>query len=103
MAIRFRPLRDTDLDDIFRWEGHAEATRMAAFTRQDPSDRQAFDAHYQRVRADPANTVLAIERDQQFVGTIGSFTVDDERELTYWIDPALWGRGIASQAVGLFL
>jgi RimJ/RimL family protein N-acetyltransferase len=103
MAIRLRPLRDADLDDVFRWEGHPEAIGMAAFTRPDPTDRAAFDAHHQRVRADPANTVLAIERDEEFVGTIGSFTIEDEREITYWIDPALWGRGIASEAVRLFL
>jgi RimJ/RimL family protein N-acetyltransferase len=103
MTIRLRPLRDTDLDDLFVWEGHPEAIGMAAFTRQDPTDRNAFDAHYQRVRADQANTVLAIESDEQFVGTIGSFTVGDEREITYWIDPARWGRGLASEAVGLFL
>ncbi len=27
-----------------------------------------------------------------FVGTIGSFTMDGEREVTYWIDPSGWGR-----------
>ena len=32
---------------------------------------------------------------------IGSFTVEGYRELTYWIDPAWWGR--ASLAVGIFL
>ena len=84
MRIRLRPLRDTDLDDHFRWESHPAATGMAAFTRQDPpTDRDAFDAHHQRVRADQANTLLAIEKDEQFVGTIGSFTVEDEREVTY--------------------
>jgi RimJ/RimL family protein N-acetyltransferase len=27
----------------------------------------------------------------------------DEREVTYWIDRSAWGRGIASQALGLLL
>lgn len=103
MAIRLRPLRDADLDDLFRWEGHPEAIGMAAFTRPDRTDRKAFEAHYRRVRADESNTLLAIERDARFVGTIGSFTLGGEREITYWIDPELWGRGIASHAVGLFL
>ena len=76
---------------------------MAAFTRQDPTDRAAFDAHYQRLRADPGVTVRAIENDGQLVGMIASFSVEDEREITYWINPALWGRGIASEAVGLFI
>jgi len=76
---------------------------MAAFTRADPADRAAFDAHYEQVLSDPNNTNLAIEEDGALAGMIASFTVDGERELTYWIDPAQWGRGIASEAVMTFL
>jgi RimJ/RimL family protein N-acetyltransferase len=76
---------------------------MAAFTRADPADRAAFDAHQLRVRSNPDNTVQAIESDGVFAGTIGSFTIEGDRELTYWIDPAQWGRGIASGALEAFL
>ncbi len=76
---------------------------MAAFTRADPSDRGAFDAHYERVRSDPSNTLLAIEDDGEFVGTIGSYTLEGRREVTYWIAPARWGQGLASQALRAFL
>ncbi len=76
---------------------------MAAFTRADPADRAAFDAHYQRVRANPHNTSLAIEEDGVLAGMIASFNVDGDRELTYWVDPERWGRGIASTAVQTFI
>jgi len=76
---------------------------MAAFTRRDPSDRSAFDAHYERVRSDPSNTLLAIDEDGEFVGTVGSYTMNGEREVTYWIAPARWGRGVASRALRAFL
>jgi RimJ/RimL family protein N-acetyltransferase len=49
------------------------------------------------------NLLLAIEDDAQFVGTIGSFTREAEREVTYWIAPARWGQGLASQALRAFL
>lgn len=55
---------------------------MAAFTRSDPADRAAFDAHYQRVRSDPNNTNQAIEEDGALAGMIASFTVEGDRELT---------------------
>ena len=103
MTIGLRPLRDDDLDDVFRWESDPDAAAMAAFTRADPSDRDAFDAHYRRVRADPANLLLGIEHDGRLVGTISSFTIDGDREVSYWIDPSRWGRGIASAALRLFL
>jgi RimJ/RimL family protein N-acetyltransferase len=75
---------------------------MAAFTRANPSDRSAFDAHYERVRSDPSNTLLPID-DGEFVGTVGSFTMEGEREVTYWIAPARWGQGLASRALRAFL
>ncbi|MGY3127632.1 RimJ/RimL family protein N-acetyltransferase [Agrococcus sp. UYP33] len=103
MTIRLRPLRDDDLDALFRWERDPDAVAMAAFTREDPSDRAAFDAHYRRVRADPANHLLVIEQDGRLVGAISTFTIEQEREVSYWIDPDRWGRGIASAALALLL
>jgi len=76
---------------------------MAAFTRSDPTDRAAFDAHYQRVRSDPDTTNRALEENGRFVGVIASFTIEGDRELTYWVDPGRWGRGIATGAVRLFI
>ena len=103
MAITLRTFADNDLDALFTWESDARAVQMAAFTRANPSDRSAFDAHYQRVRSDPSNTLLAIDDDGEFVGTIGSFTREGEREVTYWISPRRWGQGLASQALRAFL
>jgi RimJ/RimL family protein N-acetyltransferase len=103
MAIRLRAFADGDLDALFTWESDPRAVEMAAFTRPDPSDRSAFEAHYERVRGNPENTLLAIEDDGEFVGTIGSFTMDGERNVTYWIAPARWGQGLASGALQAFL
>ncbi|HZQ81660.1 MAG TPA: GNAT family N-acetyltransferase [Gaiellaceae bacterium] len=102
-AITLRQLEDRDLDSLFVWESDRRAVHMAAFTRADPADRSAFDAHYERVRGNPANTLLAIEDGGEFVGTVSSFTIDGEREVSYWISPARWGEGIASQALQVFL
>lgn len=103
MAVRLRDVRDGDLDQLFVFERDPVAVSMAAFTRADPSDREAFDAHYRRVRAHPENTLLAIEDDGEFAGTISSFTIEGEREISYWIDPARWGRGLAGAALEAFL
>jgi RimJ/RimL family protein N-acetyltransferase len=102
-VITLRALHDDDLDDLFRWESDLTGARMAAFTRPDPEDRAAFDAHYERVRSDSDNTILAIEEDGVLAGMVASFTVEGDRELTYWIDPDRWGRGIASAAVQAFI
>lgn len=103
MATTLRRFADSDLDALFVWESDPRAVHMAAFTRTDPSDRSAFDAHYERVRSDPSNTLLAIDEDGEFVGTVGSYTMNGAREVTYWIAPARWGQGIASRALRAFL
>lgn len=103
MGLTLRALDDRDLDALFEWERDPRAVRMAAFTRADPSDREAFDAHYERVRDNPSNTLLAIDDDGEFVGTIGSYTLEGTREVTYWIAPARWGEGLASRALQAFL
>jgi RimJ/RimL family protein N-acetyltransferase len=34
---------------------------------------------------------------------VSSFTVEGEREVSYWIAPARWGQGLASQTLRAFL
>ena len=99
MAIVLRPLADDDLDRLFVWENDDRAVKMAAFTRADSSDRRSFDAHYRRIRDNPDDTVLAVDDDGVLVGTVGSFPSELGREVTYWIDPGQWGRGLASAAL----
>ena len=93
--VALRPVEDRDLDALFEQMRDPEAVRMAAFTPEDPSDRAAFDAHQARVRTAPGITHRAVTCDGQLVGTIASFPIEGRTEITYWIDRAAWGRGIA--------
>lgn len=101
--VELRALADDDLDALFVWESDPRAVQMAAFTRADPSDRGAFDAHYERVRANPDNMLLAIEEDGEFVGTVASFAFEGERNVSYRIAPSRWGQGVATQGLRAFL
>jgi RimJ/RimL family protein N-acetyltransferase len=102
-VIALRAVTDDDADDLFRMMSDPESVNMAAFTAEDPSDRARFDGHLTRLRTDPEITFRVITLDGRVAGSIGSFVMDGETELTYWIDRPLWGRGIAGQAVALFL
>jgi RimJ/RimL family protein N-acetyltransferase len=99
MQISLRPVVDADLDAIYEQMKDPESVRMAAFTAEDPADRHAFLSHMSRLRADPTVVHRAIDADGTIAGTIGCFRIDDQTEVTYWIDRALWGRGIASAAL----
>ena len=101
--ISLRPVEDADLDALFDQMRDPEAVWMAAFTSEHPEDRDAFDAHMAKVRACPDNTLWAVVRDGRLVGSVASFVVDGQTEVTYWIDRSVWGQGIASRALELLL
>jgi RimJ/RimL family protein N-acetyltransferase len=101
--IALRLVAAADLDALFESMRDPESVRMAAFTAEDPDDLQQFDAHMRRLMQSPEITLRAITSDGALVGSIASFVMDDQTEVTYWIDRRVWGRGIASRALALFL
>jgi RimJ/RimL family protein N-acetyltransferase len=102
-VVALRPVEDGDLDALFEQMRDPEGVWMAAFTPPDPDDRNAFDAHMARVRASPEITMRAVLCDGRLAGSIASFPAEGQTELTYWIDRALWGQGIATRALALLL
>ena len=103
MLVRLRAVRDDDADAIFEMMRDRESIRLAAFTVADPDDRAAFDERLHRMRTSPSIAVRAVEADGVFAGTVGAFTLDGEREVTYWIRRELWGNGIATAALRLLV
>ncbi|MFG2130121.1 GNAT family N-acetyltransferase [Streptomyces sp. NPDC048751] len=98
MQVVLREVHDSDLPVFFRQLNDPEAARMAAFTVEDPTDWDAFDALWKRIRSsgDVARTVLA---DGDVVGSAAVYGEPGEREVTYWVDRAYWGRGVATAAL----
>jgi RimJ/RimL family protein N-acetyltransferase len=103
MHVSLRPIEDRDLDTIYRHVSDPESIRLAAFTAEDQTDRRAFLERMSRVRADPSASNRVIEVDGAVAGTIASFRIDDQLEVTYWVDRTLWGKRIASAALQLLL
>ena len=66
-------------------------------------DRDAFERRWSRLRADETIINRVIVADGEVAGSIGSWGEPGEREITYWIGRSYWGRGIATDAVHLFL
>jgi RimJ/RimL family protein N-acetyltransferase len=101
--VSLRPVEDRDLDTIFRQVTDPESVRMAAFTAEDQTDRRAFLNRTSRLRADTSVSHRVIDVDGAVAGTIGFFRIDDQPEVTYWVDRAQWGKGIASAALQILL
>ncbi|MEV4466644.1 GNAT family N-acetyltransferase [Micromonospora echinofusca] len=101
--LRLRPVRDDDLPTFFSHEQDVEANWMAAFGPKDPTDRERFDAHWRRVRADERIVARTAVVDGEVVGHVVAFPVDERTEVSYWIDPRRWGRGYATAALTALL
>lgn len=97
--IELRDLDDDDLDAIFEMMRDRAAVEMAAFTAADPDDRDVFDDWMARHRAAPEVSMFVVTEDGGFAGTAAVFTVEADREVTYWIARHAWGRGVATEAL----
>ncbi len=96
-------LRDVEPDDLpifFEHQRDPVAVAMVVFRSR---DRAEFDEHWARILADDTSLKKTIVADGQVAGHIASFVRDGECEVGYWIERALWGRGIASAALAAFL
>ena len=101
--LELREVHDDDLPRFFRHQLDPEANRMAAFTAKNPSDREAFDRHWAKIRSDPAITIRTILARGEVAGNVASFERNGKLEVTYWLGREFWGRGIATRALSLFL
>jgi len=103
VVIVLREVRDEDLPVFWTHQSDPVAQQMAAVTGAHHYDRELFDRHWERVRADPDCLVRTVLDGDAVVGQAGAFGPTGEREVTYWIDRALWGRGIATAALTALL
>lgn len=101
--MRLRPVEEEDLETFFAHQQDREALYAAAFTPPDPADREAFDAHWGRIRRDPSVSINAVIDTGTLAGHVASYESDLGREVTYWLGRDHWGRGVATEALGLFL
>lgn len=103
-SIRLRPVTAGDLPALFEIQLDPESNAMAGTK---PRTRESFFAIWERIFADPGVKPRVIEvdgaRGPEIAGSISTFQVEGSDCIGYWIARALWGRGIASRALAMFL
>lgn len=101
--IDLRNIDDDDLDAVFEMMRDPEAVALAAFTADDPDDRAAFDAWVAGERAAPDVQLFTVTDRGGFAGTAALFTVDGDREVSFWIKRGSWGHGVATAALRMLI
>jgi RimJ/RimL family protein N-acetyltransferase len=98
--VTLRDVTDDDLPTLFEHQRDEESTRMAAVPSR---DREAFDSHWRRIRADDAVVTQTVVADGEVVGDVVCFGQGGQQLVGYWIAREHWGRGIATEALTQFL
>ena len=98
--VTLREVRPEDLPVFFEQQRDPDAVRMAEFFSR---DRETFDAHWVKVLANPTNLVRTIEFEGQVAGNIGSWEIEGQRYVGYWLGKSFWGKGIATEALAQYL
>jgi RimJ/RimL family protein N-acetyltransferase len=102
-ALKLREVAESDLAVFFQNECDPEAVYMAAFTPQDPTDHDAFLAHWKRILEAPSVIARSIVQGGEVLGSVLSYEESGRPEVTYWIGRQYWGKGVATEALSLFL
>ncbi len=102
-VVRLRDVIEGDLPTFFAHQQDLVATQMAAFTAKDPTDWDAFLAHWTRILSDDSVTIKTILVDQQVVGNVLKYEESGHPEVSYWIGRDFWGKGFATAALTAFL
>ncbi|HUH08881.1 MAG TPA: GNAT family N-acetyltransferase [Egibacteraceae bacterium] len=99
-GVQLREVADDDVAVFYAHQREAEGNRMAGFGAR---DQDAHFAHWRKIMADDSVVKRTIVLDGQVVGNIVSFPQDGQRQIGYWIGQEHWGKGIATQALSLFV
>jgi RimJ/RimL family protein N-acetyltransferase len=100
MAAVLRDVIDSDVPIFFEHQRDPEATSMAAFPAR---DREAFDAHWQKILADDQLTKKTVLFEDRVAGNVVSFDQDGKHLVGYWIGREFWGKGLATRALAELL
>ena len=99
-VVRLRAVEAADLPIFFENQRDPVGCAMAVFP---PRDREAFDAHWAKILADPVVTNRTILADGRVAGNVAVFPLLGKPTVGYWIGREFWGKGIATRGLSLLV
>ena len=102
-TLLLRKAIESDLEAFFGNQLDEEAGYMAAFTAKDPTDKEAYMAKWTALINNEAVNIKTILLGAEIAGSVSTYEMEGEPQITYWIGKQYWGKGIATQALQAFL
>jgi RimJ/RimL family protein N-acetyltransferase len=98
--VMIRETLESDWPVLFEYQRDPASSAMAGVPAR---EWDAYIAQQQKIRADATGLKWTILYDGRIAGDLMSFLHDGRREVGYRIGQQYWGKGIATQALTLFL
>ena len=101
--IEIRKTQKEDLNMLFDFQADDEAGHVAAFVSNTWKDREGYIAKWEGLLQNESVNSYTILHNGVVVGSVGTWVMGDEPQITYGIGKDFWGQGIATAALSLFL
>lgn len=92
-----------DLHALFQFQLNEEARYLAAFMAKDSTDKAAYIEKYTKFLGDPTINMFTIKSNSEIIGSVSKYVMQNEAEVTYWLDRKSWGKGLTTAALKEFL
>lgn len=102
-VVELRAVQPSDLPIFFEHQLDPEARHQVAFVAEDPTDRAAFEARWERNLTSPTSVNRTILVNGVVAGNLAKFEWRGRPEVGYWLGREFWGRGIATRALAAFV
>ena len=92
-----------DLETLFVFQTNKDGIRMAAFTAEDPSDKEFYMKKWVKIIENPDIRMQTIRFKKEIIGSVIHFDIMGETNVSYWIDQQYWGKGFATEGLKTFI
>ena len=97
-SITIREVESSDLETFYEHQLDPEAIRMAAFVCEDPKDKVAFDAHWNKILNSSQITQRTIVAEGQVAGHIACYPHGENIEVTLLAWKGVLGKRISDSS-----
>ena len=101
--IVLRKTEANDLEALFIHQLDEEAAYMAAFVHENFQDKDAYLAKWNKLLADPTINIRTIIVDDKVAGSVFTWQLAGDPQISYGLGKEYWNRGIVTKALQQFL